>query len=308
MPTIMIAVDSRKLANPDADLRYFLPDVLAALSKDLLRDDGYDYSEDTFTLINYLETEDEAAGVSFVLKAIQEQRFLENNLSEAAIVAIERGGKPLIVWPKDFAGEFPRVPSPLATSWSATYLEERESLKRIQLTNDEGPLSFARALELWRTSEAFRSYFIDLLCECPFAAFRWETPGVRKSSVQQPFEFVLHNAPQLPEAADMKPFAEQFPLAKDGVAVFTNLGKDATLIVPAPEDRAHPYAHLAKFVRNAPEDQVHALWRTVGETMQRQLGDRPTWLSTAGMGVAWLDVRMDCRPKYYGFAPYTRAS
>jgi hypothetical protein len=30
----------------------------------------------------------------------------------------------------------------------------------------------------------------------------------------------------------------------------------------------------------------------------------PEWLSTAGAGVSWLHVRLDDRPKYYGYAPY----
>ena len=32
----------------------------------------------------------------------------------------------------------------------------------------------------------------------------------------------------------------------------------------------------------------------------------PTWVSTAGGGVAWLHVRLDSAPKYYTHRPYTR--
>jgi hypothetical protein len=35
-----------------------------------------------------------------------------------------------------------------------------------------------------------------------------------------------------------------------------------------------------------------------------QLGTAPVWVSTAGMGVSWLHVRLDNRPKYYGYKPY----
>ena len=30
----------------------------------------------------------------------------------------------------------------------------------------------------------------------------------------------------------------------------------------------------------------------------------PVWVSTAGAGVSWLHVRLDDRPKYYGYQPY----
>ena len=60
-------------------------------------------------------------------------------------------------------------------------------------------------------------------------------------------------------------------------------------------------------MRHAPAAQVHELWRAVGAAMQARLSPRPTWLSTAGMGVAWLHVRLDERPKYYGYALYRDA-
>ena len=31
---------------------------------------------------------------------------------------------------------------------------------------------------------------------------------------------------------------------------------------------------------------------------------RPLWLSTNGLGVAWLHARIDARPKYYSHRPY----
>ncbi len=87
---------------------------------------------------------------------------------------------------------------------------------------------------------------------------------------------------------------------------FANLGKDAVLIVPRPLGPASVYGHLAAFVRKARDTQRHELWRVVGAETEARLGDSPVWLSTAGMGVSWLHVRLDSRPKYYGHAPYTR--
>ena len=89
-----------------------------------------------------------------------------------------------------------------------------------------------------------------------------------------------------------------------GVVTFDNLGGDAKLIVPSPRTDADVYGHLAAFVRHAPEMQIDALWRVAGETLRKSVGDRPVWFSTAGGGVAWLHVRIDDRPKYYGFADY----
>ena len=76
------------------------------------------------------------------------------------------------------------------------------------------------------------------------------------------------------------------------------------MVVPCPIADSTAYGHLASFVRHAPEVQRDALWRSVGEAMARRIGAKPVWLSTAGAGVSWLHVRLDDRPKYYGFGPY----
>ena len=41
--------------------------------------------------------------------------------------------------------------------------------------------------------------------------------------------------------------------------------------------------------------------------LRRRVGVKPVWLSTAGAGVAWVHVRLDDRPKYYGYDAYRRA-
>lgn len=163
-------------------------------------------------------------------------------------------------------------------------------------------LSYAEVLELWRTSDEFRSFFVSLLVEAPIAAYRWETPPVTATTVGRDFEFVLLRNDALVRAVDRAAFADHF--TDDEVVVFANLSGDATMIVPCPVADGASYGHLASFVRSAPRAQVHRLWRAVGEVVRAQLGARPVWLSTAGMGVAWLHVRLDSRPKYYGHAPY----
>ncbi|MEQ1906350.1 MAG: hypothetical protein ABL888_19360 [Pirellulaceae bacterium] len=103
---------------------------------------------------------------------------------------------------------------------------------------------------------------------------------------------------------DPNAFAEYFNDTGRDIAVFTNLSNDAILIVPYPIAEDSAYGHLATFVRFAPESQRHSLWREVGIVLGRRIGDTPVWVSTAGAGVSWLHVRLDDRPKYYGFKRY----
>lgn len=171
---------------------------------------------------------------------------------------------------------------------------------------DEAPLRYREVIDLWQHDDAFRSMFFSALSEAPFRAYRWETPAVTAVTADRVFECVLLDSPAIARMPDPRPFSAYFaaPDSEAGIVVFENLGGDATLVVPSPRGPADAYGHLAAFMRQAPVFQHHALWQAVGGAVQERISERPVWLSTAGGGVAWLHVRLDERPKYYGFRPY----
>ncbi|MBN9119897.1 MAG: hypothetical protein J0I06_12175 [Planctomycetes bacterium] len=191
--------------------------------------------------------------------------------------------------------------------WSVRREELTADAFRFVVARDAGPASVADVIRGWQTDAAFRGWFNAILADAPFGAFRWETPGVTAATASRPFEFVLLDAPGLARRPDPDAFAEHFR-NKPGATVidFPNLGGDAVLVVPRPQVPPIPCGHLASFVREAPAEQVGALWRCVGEAMSRRVGTEPVWLSTAGAGVSWLHVRLDDRPKYYGHEPYQK--
>ncbi len=177
---------------------------------------------------------------------------------------------------------------------------------RYTLQLGEKVLSFSEVISGWKTDAGFRAFFNELLARASYAAFFWETPPVKQATTAAPFEFVLVDSKHLAGVtANPAPFEAHFE-AGNWVVEFGNLGGDAYLIVPCPSGRQEWYAHLAAFVRDAPPEQQHVLWQRVGEAYERQLSTVPKWLSTAGLGVSWLHVRIDSRPKYYRYKPYAR--
>ena len=191
--------------------------------------------------------------------------------------------------------------------WTANVTDVgRKGVQRYLLRRDDAVASFAEVVEAWRSDRDFRAWFNALLADTPFVAFRWETPPVTVATASQPFEFVLLDSPGLACTPDPDAFAEHFQRdSAPEVLSFPNLGADAIMIVPRPIGAPSSYGHVAAFVRHAPEAQRQSLWQAVGEAMARRLSANPVWLSTAGGGVSWLHVRLDDRPKYYAFAPYT---
>jgi hypothetical protein len=178
------------------------------------------------------------------------------------------------------------------------------------LAQNNRRLTFGEVLSLWRDDAEFRTFFSALLADVPLQAFRWETPPITSSTLSRDFEFVTLDCPGLIGTADRLAFENQFNASDSngGVIAFANLGGDAILVVPLPIGPDSAYGHLAAFVRGAPEAQKHALWRSLSHAAEKRVGSRPVWISTAGMGVAWLHVRLDDRPKYYGYRAYAHAT
>src|SRR5262249_40112366 len=140
----------------------------------------------------------------------------------------------------------------------------------------------------------------------PFAAVFWETPPRLPGDSALPFECMVLDAPSLGRMRpDRTSFAGQFGADGPDVAAFMNLGGDAELLAPRQKDPDVDYTHLAGFLRTAPAEHIRAFWSATGEAADRwSRRGRPFWISTSGLGVGWLHVRLDTRPKYYTHAPY----
>lgn len=174
-------------------------------------------------------------------------------------------------------------------------------------------VTWQAAIDHWQYSPAFRSSLTQALADVPFAAFFWETPAITTVSLLQPWECVAVAAPSLAQTPpDASPFSDYLKRdATRAIATFPNLGGDALLVVPQPQGAIEAYAHMATFLRKAPAHQIHQLWQILGQTVQRHIAERdgkPFWVSTSGLGVAWLHIRLDDRPKYYTHPPYRIAA
>ena len=177
-------------------------------------------------------------------------------------------------------------------------------ITKYSILSEGGPLQFDQVTALWQNDVNFRLYFFQALTASSYVAYRFETPPVSRQTYSRLFEFVLIDSPWLDVAQDQSPFSEHFKRTDAAVVEFENLGADATLIVPCPLGSDTAYAHIAAFMRLAPESQKHLLWQMVGRCIMNKLGTQPVWLNTAGGGVDWLHIRLDCRPKYYVYPQY----
>lgn len=87
MQTIIVKLEPGKLKNPDLDLRYLVPDRIEEISNGAIRDNGYDYL-DNQALGIWLQAESAEESYPVIVKLMQEELFLENNLAQTAEVYI----------------------------------------------------------------------------------------------------------------------------------------------------------------------------------------------------------------------------
>ena len=182
------------------------------------------------------------------------------------------------------------------------YLEPAGTLQIRFLAGDDC-LSYAGFLRALAENASFREVIQVEMQDAPFVAFRWETPPLTSSNIDQPFECLFHDSPGLDVRADPTDFDAYFQPGIEIVS-FANLGADALLIVPCPISTSANYSHIGAFHRSAPQEQLHEFWKVVAQTVLARLDPQPLWLSTAGGGVDWLHMRLDDRPKYYRHLPW----
>lgn len=176
----------------------------------------------------------------------------------------------------------------------------------ITLAENGRPLSVGGAIALWREDAAFRDFFTTTLAASPYQAFFWEMPPLTHATCADPFECALIRGDALAHMrADDADFTEHLS-GTEPVVAFANLGGDALLIAPRGIADAQCYGHIAAFVRMAPREQQHALFRTLALEIDKRMATSPDrfWVSTSGLGVPWVHVRLDSYPKYYQHRRY----
>lgn len=208
------------------------------------------------------------------------------------------------------------VPIPIAQSPQKRWMAYGQHLnhgttQKVSICLENEPLTWHQVIECWQQETDFRTFTTQILKDSAYNAFFWETPPLTPNRLHHPWEFVLVDAPLLSKVApNPKPFAAYLQKNNTPVVVFPNLGGDAMLIAPRAWGALPTYTHLANFVRQAPTEQIDALWQVLGETLQTILDNTlksrtsPLWVSTSGLGVYWLHIRLDDYPKYYTHSAY----
>lgn len=189
-------------------------------------------------------------------------------------------------------------------SYEFIVLEESASSIRIAVKERGTRISHQQFLEILKEDPGFREQYNDYLAGCGFEAFFWENKPVTRQTLDEDYEFNLINSDFLAGCPPNSSTFQSYFRDDKAVICFPNFGNDAQLIVPCPVKEPSVYTHIGNFVRNADVSQKHEFWKQVGEETLRHIGEEPKWLSTSGLGVFWLHIRIDSYPKYFQTEAY----
>jgi len=188
--------------------------------------------------------------------------------------------------------------------YTTQLIKEQPNTFKLHLLENDIPLSYQRTLELWAGNEEFQLFWVNQMKAIPFPGYLWETPPISNKLISQPFECVFIERTVFNRLKPNTTAYKGYFTTDKPVVDFPNRGNNATLIVPCPLADAHCYTHLGRFTAEAPTDQQQALWQQVGAIGLEQLSDRKLWISTHGLGIYWLHIRLDTTPKYYDYDMY----
>jgi hypothetical protein len=106
MGHVAIKLNPRELPNPDADLRYRIPDLIADATNGRIRDDGYDYADGDIMIV-YLSCNDPASDVAEVIETLRANEICDNQILDSAVIGISTDATTFtIVHPSENDGEF----------------------------------------------------------------------------------------------------------------------------------------------------------------------------------------------------------
>jgi len=179
--------------------------------------------------------------------------------------------------------------------------EEISGGKKYRLMQEGRAISFSSAMsKISDPTSGLSDMLIHILRSGQPPAYFFECPPVSRDTYDKvPFEFVIIPAPSLEGiVTDAGAFRDHFERnAGRSVAIFPSLGRDAMLLSPCPRDSNLAwYAHLASFVRSASEKDVKELFAETATSLTEVLKREDTkkvWLSTSGLGVSYLHIRLD---------------
>jgi hypothetical protein len=158
-----------------------------------------------------------------------------------------------------------------------------------------------------KKSKKTREKIINIFMNSDFDAIFWEFPLI-KGNDDTEFVFIKTD-PKLFGHANPKIYSNYFINENENSAViFKNISGDTLLISPTPSNGKNDEysSHIMNFMKRSNNImQKHNLLKMIGTIMTKNIKEGKTiYMSTHGLGVPWVHIRISRIPKYYQYKKY----
>jgi len=135
----------------------------------------------------------------------------------------------------------------------------------------------------------FKDEFIDILKKCKFKGYMIKC---NKYVNDKYFKFVIIKYDYLSYMQlDKETYKEYF---KKEFNVFPNISGDTILISPSPYDDKTDYRSIGPYFRTSTKKTLYKLLECISKNLFEGC-----YLNTHGLGVSYIHIRIDLKPKYY---------
>lgn len=171
-------------------------------------------------------------------------------------------------------------------------------------------LTFKQVFEVMENDPlTFHNYLKDEVLKTGYKAVYLEFPKLNTKNLNNKFECVILEAIEL---INSNPNPQAFGISCSDLVICTrNKSKDAELIIPN-LNSSNNYAHLFLFLDpencQPPENNLYYyFWKSAAIVIKEQINcNKNIWISTSGLGIPWLHLRISEIPKYYRFQKYCK--
>ncbi len=131
------------------------------------------------------------------------------------------------------------------------------------------------------------------------SSFFWETKCLKSFNDEFEEEFI-ENKSLTTLSQNYSSFIEYISKSKNKYATsFFNPSKTTLLIIPMPRDNKK-FTTIKDFIDNASLNHQQEFWKYVAKVIIKFKKDnKEIYISTHGLGVPYLHIRLDLKPKYY---------
>lgn len=171
---------------------------------------------------------------------------------------------------------------------------------------DDEILSVRSVIELFGNKKFVLEFVSIINNMIDYEAYFLECPKMNAKTLNDGFEFIIYNAKN--KFKNKKANFDYFSFYSDDYLSMCIKSHNGNIMIIPNHMKGTPcenYLNISNFLRNSLDEQIIDLFYLLSDNIKKEINSGNTiWVSTHGLGIPWLHIRIDYFPKYYCYKKY----